>query len=250
MKGRELEQAVLELVAGADYRPAKARVVARRLGLPKDKAADVKKAIKRLVAAGKLAYGEGRQVVAAGRAAPLGNRVVGVFRRHESGYGFVRPSGVQGAADDVYIPGRKTGDASTGDVVVVRLTRRRPKDPGPRGEIVEIVERQTHQFVGTYSESAGGAYAQIDGKLFAAPISVGDPGASGVRPGDKIVIEMVRFPSQFREGEGVITEVLSTPALPAWTRCRSFASSGSSRSSPKTPSKTPGGRPTPSAKTS
>ena len=36
---------------------------------------------------------------------------------------------------------------------------------------------------------------QIDGKVFTSPISVGDPGAKGVQPDDKVVIEMVRFPS-------------------------------------------------------
>jgi len=214
MKGRDYEEAVLALVGRVDYRPAKARVIARRLGASKDEAAEVKGAIKRLVAAGRLVYGDARQVQLPGATVTSGNRVVGVFRRHESGFGFVRPSGVQGTAADVYIPARKTADASTGDVVVVRLTKQRSGDPGPRGAIAEIVQRQTHQFVGTYGESAGGAYVQVDGRLFAVPIAVGDPGASGVRGGDKVVIEMIRFPSQFREGEGVITEVLGAPGTP------------------------------------
>ena len=215
MKGRELEEAVLELVRRDDYRPAKARMIARRLGVSREEAADVKRAIKRLVEHGRLEYGEGRRVAAAGAGGVArGNRVVGTFRRNESGYGFVRPTGVSGSGEDIYVSARRAGDASTGDVVVVRLLSRRGYDRGPRGEIVEVVQRFTHQFVGTYSESAGVAYAQIDGTLFSSPIAVGDPGASGVRPGDKVVIEMVRFPSPFHEGEGVITEVLGAPGTP------------------------------------
>ena len=87
-------------------------------------------------------------------------------------------------------------------------------DPGPRGEIVEIVERQTSQFVGTYFESAGAAYVQIDGGLFTQPVYVGDPGAKDARPDDKVVLEMVRFPSPLHEGEGVITEVLGPRGKP------------------------------------
>ena len=94
------------------------------------------------------------------------------------------------------------------------LSQPRHGEPGPRGEIVEIVERQTHQFVGTYFESAGAAYVRIDGTLFARPIYVGDPGAKNARPDDKVVIEMVRFPSPLHDGEGVITEVLGPRGKP------------------------------------
>jgi ribonuclease R len=55
---------------------------------------------------------------------------------------------------------------------------------------------------------------QIDGKIFAHPIYVGDPGAKGVRPDDKVLIEMVRFPSHVRDGEGVIVEVLGPRGQP------------------------------------
>ena len=108
-----------------------------------------------------------------------------MFQRRQKGFGFVRLIGGQppaGDAKDVYIPADRAGDAATGDVVVVQLKKPRHGDPGPRGEIVEIVERQTHQFVGTYFESAGAAYVQIDGGLFSQPIYVGDPGARARGP--------------------------------------------------------------------
>src|SRR5690606_18391671 len=52
------------------------------------------------------------------------------------------------------------------------------------------------------------------GKIFTTPIFVGDPGAKGVRPDDKVVIEMVRFPTHMRDGEGVIVEVLGARGTP------------------------------------
>ncbi len=55
---------------------------------------------------------------------------------------------------------------------------------------------------------------QVDGKLFAQPIPVGDPGAKNVRPDDIVVIEMVRFPSHTHDGEAVITEVLGPRGTP------------------------------------
>lgn len=148
-------------------------------------------------------------------AKPSAHRLLGVFQRTQQGFGFVRlRNGSPGVElKDVYIPADKSGDAATGDVVLVRLDRRRG-GPGPRGEIVEIVERQTNQFVGTYFESDGAAYVRIDGSLFARPLYVGDPGAKNARTDDKVVVEMLRFPSPLRDGEGVITEVLGPRGKP------------------------------------
>src|SRR5213078_1107530 len=82
------------------------------------------------------------------------------------------------------------------------------------GQIISVVERATNRFVGVYFEQAGMGMVQIDGKIFAHPIYVGDPGAKGVRADDKVVVEMVRFPSHARDGEGVITEVLGPRGQP------------------------------------
>ena len=82
------------------------------------------------------------------------------------------------------------------------------------GRIIDVVERATNRFVGTYFEQGGMGLVQVDGKVFTKPISVGDPGAKGAQPDDKVVIEMVRFPSHVRDGEGVIIEVLGQRGQP------------------------------------
>ena len=137
--------------------------------------------------------------------------VVGVFRRAAGGYGFVRPSEAAAGdrSGDIHIAAASALDAATGDTVRVRLVRGRDvRRPGPAGEIVEVVERRTTRFVGGYFEATGGGWVRIDGTNFARPVSVGDPGAKGVRENDKVVVEMVRFPTHLRDGEGVIVEVL------------------------------------------
>jgi ribonuclease R len=141
----------------------------------------------------------------------------GTFRRAAGGFGFVRPEGTQraeGRDADIFIPIEKTGDAANGDIVSVRLESKRGRMGKQEGRIIEVIERATNRFVGVYFEQAGMGMAQIDGKIFANPIYVGDPGAKGVKPDDKVVIEMVRFPSHTRDGEGVITEVLGQRGQP------------------------------------
>lgn len=143
--------------------------------------------------------------------------VRGTFKRTSAGYGFVRPVGVDATdrRDDIYIAANDTRDASDGDHVTVRVSRqRRGNDQRLSGEIVAIVERATNRFVGVYVEEAGGAWVQVDGKVFEQPISVGDPGAKDLSPGDKVVIEMVRFPSHFFGGEAVVVENLGPRGQP------------------------------------
>ncbi len=79
---------------------------------------------------------------------------------------------------------------------------------------MEVLERQTRQFVGSYFESEGSAFVQVDGSLFSQPVYVGDPGAKNARSDDKVVIEMIRFPSPVHDGEGVIIEVLGPQGRP------------------------------------
>jgi ribonuclease R len=146
------------------------------------------------------------------------NHVTGVFRRAQAGFGFVRPADSAPQADrklDIFIPADRTLDAASGDTVLVKLQKHRDvRRPNPVGDIVEVLERETHQFVGTYFEAGGNAHAQVDGTLFVRPIMLGDPGAKNAQPDDKIVFEMVRFPTHYRDGEGVIVEVLGARGDP------------------------------------
>jgi ribonuclease R len=202
-----------------NYQPVKPRVLAKKLGLPKEDVDSVKKAIKQLIKAGQLEYGAKHLVrsatVAARKPKPT---LTGIYRRTSAGYGFVSPRSTRRTADrsqDIYIPADKARDAADGDLVAVRLKKRQPHDDARlRGEVVEVLERESHRFVGLYSESAGSGWVQVDGTVFAQPIAVGDPGAKNAVPGDKVVMEMVRFPSAAHDGEAVIIEVLGARGQP------------------------------------
>jgi ribonuclease R len=216
MNDAQLESAILQYVSQAGYTPVKPRVIAQQLGLAEHLYRDARHAVKRLVKAGKLAYGP-NHVVGLPTAAEM-DRLTGVFRRTAKGHGYVAPAGVTRSdqREDIYIPERASADAASGDVVLVRIRGKRFGRGGPRleGEIVQILERETHQFVGTYFEQGGMGLVDVDAGLFTAPVLVGDPGAKNARPNDKVVIDMVRFPSHTHDGEAVIVEVLGQRGQP------------------------------------
>ena len=207
----DLEAKILTYIKRVGYQPIKPRVLAKNLGLDKEQAGELKHTVKRLVKNGVLAWGEKHLVKLADPVSKQPSKgVLDIFRRTSAGYGFVRPRGVAsvGRENDIYIAHDKARDAANGDLVAVRIK------PGSRGEnrisgeVTQIVERDTHQFVGVYFEKAGSGYVQVDGSVFSQPVDVGDPGAKSAAPGDKVVIEMVRFPSHVHDGEAVIIEVL------------------------------------------
>jgi ribonuclease R len=236
-----LEARLLELVSGTGYRPLKPKQIAKKLDLSEEERHELRRLVKRLVKRGRLSWGVGHLVqslreeeaaggaagavsepVAAGRetvavgdgvkSRERSGEIVGTFKRTDRGFGFVRPQQTSGTREeDVYISASNAHDAASGDVVRVKML---PRGARREGKIVEIVERDTHQFVGTYFESGGAGFVQVDGTLFAHPVCVGDPGAKNAQPDDKVVFEMVRFPSHFHGGEGVITEILGARGAP------------------------------------
>jgi ribonuclease R len=239
-----LRATILEHVNNPNYQPVKPAVIAKQLGIAGEATQELKKTIKRMVKAGELDWGPSHLVYAVVKTPPpkhtgevvaaTGHDVqhkkrakakpsadskhfTGTFRRAAGGFGFVRPDGTLRAAGrdaDVFIPADKTGDAASGDIVSVRLESKRGHLGKHEGRIIDVIERATNRFVGVYFEEAGMGMVQIDGKIFTKPIFVGDPGAKGVRPDDKVVLEMVRFPSHVHDGEGVVVEVLGPRGQP------------------------------------
>jgi ribonuclease R len=207
-----LEEQILAAVARKNYQPLKPKALARKLNVPGGQYAHFRQILRDLVKQHRVEVGKNHTV----RPAQPHGTVTGTFRKAAAGFGFVRPPAVDGVfGPDIYIPEARALDASTGDTVVVRITRK-PHGPGrgPSGEILQVVERATRQFVGTYFERDGQGYVRVDGTVFSHSIYVGDPGAKGARPDDKVVFEMLRFPGPEDRGEGVITEILGPRGQP------------------------------------
>jgi ribonuclease R len=207
-----LAEQILAVVGRRSYHPLKPKALARKLGVPAPQYADFRHALRELVHDGRVEFAKNHTVRPA---APHGT-VTGTFRRTSSGVGYVRPHALEGQPGaEIRISEENSLDAATGDDVLVKVLRKpnRP-DLHPTGRIVRVLQRASRQFVGTYLERDGEGFVRVDGTVFSHSISVGDPGAKGARPDDKVVFEMVRFPSPEDHGEGVLTEVLGPRGTP------------------------------------
>lgn len=202
---------VLHAVSAKSYTPIKPKALFKRLNLGETYYTEFRKTIRELVRSGRLAMGRNNTL----RPVDTRGTLTGIFRRTQTGHGFVRPHAVDGVAKpEVFIREDKALDAATGDEVLVRVTREATAVKDAAGEILRVLERATRTFVGTYFERDREALVRVDGTVFAHSISVGDPGAKGAKPHDKVVIEMLRFPSPDERGDGVIAEVLGPHGKP------------------------------------
>ena len=207
----DLVPKILHELSQRNYQPLKPKALARKLGVPDPLYPEFRKALKALIREGRVDLGKNNVL----RPADQFGSVVGTYRRTNAGHGYVRPKPVGDVTPpDIFIREGKEKDASTGDEVLVRITRRASKTLDAAGEVVRVLERATRTFVGTYFERDGQGYVRVDGTVFAHSIWVGDPGAKGAKPQDKVVIDMLRFPTAEDRGEGVLTEVLGPLAKP------------------------------------
>lgn len=219
----DISSRILEALGRPSYSPVKPKVLAKRLSVPEEDYPAFRTAVKLLLRDGRIRVGGGSTLIADD---PHGT-VFGIYKRTNSGPGFVRldtKPGEPPMADVAIREGREL-DASSGDRVQVKLLRPAGKMANASGEVVRVLERATRTFVGTYFERDGEGFVKVDGIVFAHSISVGDPGAKGVRSQDKVQIDLLRFPTADERGEGVITEVfgpLSQPGVDLLTVIRAF----------------------------
>ena len=219
------EQTLLEELTRPGYKPVKAATLLKRLEFPPQIKADARTALSALVAGGKVLQD---------RAGKLHSRfsegkAIGRLKRTRSGDGWVSMGDPRGREFDVFVSRRDLADAQDGDEVEVKLhggggksdRGSRNGKPGgkPRGgrrsgRVTAVIQRRTTEFVGTYGETGGRAFVRVDGDTFLDPLPVGDPGAKGAQVGDKVVVQVLTFPTDTRPGEAVVIERLGKRGKP------------------------------------
>lgn len=196
---------IIKLLKHTDYTPVKMAKLAKSLGVESDAFAEFKAAFEELRRAGHVIIGAGNVVTLPSMA----GQIVGTFRKNPKGFGFVVPLEAN-ASGDLFVPPDATGDAMTGDTVLAKAKRKgmRAGETRYTGEILEVLERANNQFVGTLLKHPEAWIVQPDGSRFVEPITVEDVTAKNARENDKVVVEILSYPTERFLARGVIIEVL------------------------------------------
>ncbi len=199
------KERIIKILKHADYEPQKLGQLAKTLGVSTEYYPQFKEAFEQLRHAGHIIIGVKNLI----SLPAMAGQITGTFRANPAGFGFVVPNQAN-SYGDLFIPRDATGDAMTGDVVLAKVKRKSKRGRTERcsGEIVEILERAQNKFVGLLQKHPEGWLVQPDGKSFFEPISVDDVTAKNAREKDKVVVEIISYPSEKYLARGVIVEVL------------------------------------------
>lgn len=236
---------ILDHLSHDDYRPAEVGDVARLLRVPAEDRAAFEEAVDALATEGLVEIGDDERV----RLPRHGDAVEGRIKINPRGFAFVIPD-TPTREGDLFIPAGQTGDAISGDRVRCRVVRRSSgggdrdrrgtgvrgaeggrggarsrglgagsSGPGgapsrPVGRVIEVIERASRTFAGTLSREGRQWIVQPDGRRLRDPIIVRDAQAKGAKEGDKVVVDVISFPTDMKYAEGVITEVLGEAGRP------------------------------------
>ncbi len=199
------KERIIKLLKHSDYAPLKLGQLAKALGVSSEDYPQFKEAFDQLRQVGHVVIGA-RNLVSL---PSLSGQIVGTFRANPKGFGFITPR-EPNSHGDLFIPPSATADAMTGDIVIAKVKREGKRGGQMRysGEVIEVLERAQNKFVGTLLKHPEAWIVQPDGASFIEPISIDDVGAKGAREKDKVVVEILSYPTEKYLARGVIIEVL------------------------------------------
>lgn len=143
---------------------------------------------------------------------PQGRRhVIGKLQGHSRGFGFVI---TDKESKDIYIAPEDLHGAMHNDQVVVRLKDWWKSLDRPEGEIIDVKERANQRIVGTYQRAGSISSVIPDDQRLTSSILIPRQGVNGANSGDKVVVEITRWPEVRRAPEGRILEVLGAKGAP------------------------------------
>ena len=190
---------ILAALARPNYKPVKPKALARKLGVADSSYGDFRDALRQLMTRGQARIGKNDAVFPGARQAA----VVGTFRRLGSGAGVVRVAAEPGLPGyDYAVEDHLTRDASQGDRVACTIIRKPARGNPGEGEVVEVVERATTQFVGSFFERRATPSSASTATSFrvAWPLTTRRPGGQDRRQGRGRGVSLPHVPRPRRGG--------------------------------------------------
>ena len=131
--------------------------------------------------------------------------IAGKLQGHANGFGFLLPDDV--ALSDIFLPPDALHGALHGDRVLVR--RKEKANPrGEEGEVVAVTERANDTIVGLLRMEGREAVVECDDKRLPSFVQIPRDSVGGARNGDKVVLRVVRYPSEGMPMQGRVIEVI------------------------------------------
>ena len=134
--------------------------------------------------------------------------LTGIIDFNQSGNAYVD---VEGVEDDIFVHSKNVKDALQGDKVMIVTYNYKGKKL--EGSVLEVLERNRTEFVGTFDLIAHKDFGFViaDKKAIHTDIFVKKDNFGGAQKGDKVVVRMIDWKKGDKNPEGQIVQILGQP---------------------------------------
>ena len=132
-------------------------------------------------------------------------KIEGIFRANEKGFGFVE---VEGQEEDFFIPSNSTNGALNGDTVHVSIIKQKVGTKRAEAKIIKIVKREKETVVGMFQKNKSFGFVVPDDKRFGTDIFIPKSKCKEAKNNDKVIAKITKYPERGKNAEGEIIEIL------------------------------------------
>ncbi|GGK03550.1 ribonuclease R [Lentibacillus kapialis] len=134
------------------------------------------------------------------------NLIRGRIQMHAKGFAFLIPD--DDTRTDVYIHHSDLASAMNNDKVMVRIEKQHDGGNRPEGTVIRVLERATHQVVGTFEDNKSFGFVVADDKRIPNDIFIPKSMNGGAVSGHKVIAHITKYPEGRMSAEGEIIYIL------------------------------------------
>lgn len=140
------------------------------------------------------------------------NLVVGTLQGNPRGFGFVIPDNPD--EPDIFIASGDMGGAMHNDRVIARKHKISTAGKSIEGEIIRILERANKTVVGSFERTKAFGFVVPDEQRITHDVYIAPEDAGRAKDGDKVVVEIIKWPEKRKSPEGKVIEILGKTGDP------------------------------------
>ncbi|OCL25402.1 ribonuclease R [Orenia metallireducens] len=137
--------------------------------------------------------------------------ISGRLQGHAKGFAFLIPDNPN--EEDIYIHANDLKGAMHNDKVLVRKFNK-ADGRSSSGEVVRVLERSNKKIVGRYEDSKNFGFVVPDDNRISYDVFIPQSKTKGAKEGQKVVVEISKWPEKRRNPEGEVVEVLGYQGEP------------------------------------
>lgn len=195
---------LLAFIKDENYVPMRKKDIAAIMGVPPEDTGELDELLNSLLDSGEIVVTVKNKYMPA----TPDEYVTGVLRSNERGFGFVLPDIGE---DDVFVSSSNMGTAMNNDRVLVHITRKKSADKKPEGIITRVISRANTTVTGIFKKGKKYGFVIPDNRRI-DDIYIPDIRVDGLEHNHKVVVTVTQWPTDKKNPEGHITEILGFPS--------------------------------------